>query len=125
MLRNIATLVVAVEVVVDILAILVLVLALDPGFKQFALTWWAILTIAADVIIVVYAFFGMPGIVMTARGLRGVIFSATIAIALTLMALVLIWIPLGLPFWWTWGILLVLLIGTLIEDSETARRIIG
>lgn len=129
------TLLAGLEMAFDLTGLIVNPLPVDTLFKTWVLTVVFVLTLAWDIgAIGVFTFVGavasapagspQPVVVITERGRRHGIYWASIAAVFTLFALLLIWIPTGIPYLATMIGIEVLLILITISDGVAASHLL-
>lgn len=133
LLHRIAISVAAIEVAVNIVGLVVLFSPMLTSTKWSILLYVLLLTAASDLGMLGYLYWApvapqlpAPPNHMTRRAIKGGIFSATVALIFSLMALVVLQVDLGLGYNVTIGLIAVFLLLTLVQDVlatiEVMRR---
>lgn len=124
--RRAASSAVAVELFVDLIGIMALIFPLDPASRRIVITIVLAITVGGSLGSTAYGYWlnpagaGFP----TPRQIRGIIFGGTLGSLVGLMGLVLMWIPLGIPFTALMGVLWIILLASTVADIVAAINIL-
>lgn len=122
-LRKLAASAAGIELMADGLAFFAAVLPFALSVKYPILSFSLVTSLVADFVLIGYLVWrqpvpppGRP----TARDLRGGMFAATIAAILTVGALLLVWVPMGIPGLWLTLILAIVIFVLFVQDIVAA-----